>query len=196
MDDTLRSEDSKDSRKLDFPPYRINNFRSTHQIVDGTIALSAMHNDEHATREYDVHNLWSVGITKAAYNGLATTVHPGKRPFIISRSTGIGIGQYAGHWGGDNESKWGALYLSISQALIFQMAGVPMFGTDTCGFGGPDSFEELCARWTQVNAFFPFFRYARLDVTCLVRVADQLTSQKPLRRHACCSRSLRLASSR
>ncbi|WPA97928.1 uncharacterized protein RHO25_002539 [Cercospora beticola] len=158
VDHTLYSQDSRDSRKLDFPSYRINNFRSTHQIIDGTIALNAMHNDEHATREYDVHNLWSVGITKAAYNGLATTVHPGKRPFIISRSTGIGIGQYAGHWGGDNESKWGALYLSISQALIFQMAGVPMFGTDTCGFGGPDSFEELCARWTQVNAFFPFFR--------------------------------------
>ncbi|KAF2214390.1 glycoside hydrolase family 31 protein [Cercospora zeae-maydis SCOH1-5] len=158
VDSTVHAPEKKDSRELDFPPYRINNFRSTHQIIDGTIAMSATHNDKHATREYDAHNLWSLGIAKAAYNGLATTVHPWKRPFIISRSTGIGFGQYAGHWGGDNESKWGALYLSISQAFTFQMAGVPMFGTDTCGFGGPNSNEELCARWMEVNAFFPFFR--------------------------------------
>ncbi|USW59324.1 Putative glycoside hydrolase family 31, galactose mutarotase-like domain superfamily [Septoria linicola] len=148
----------QDSRKLNFPPYRINNFRSSHQIIDGTIPMNAVHNDDQATREYDVHNLWSVGMSKAAYTALATAVHPGKRPFIISRSTGIGSGQWAGHWGGDNESKWGALYLSISQALIFQMSGVPMFGTDTCGFGGPSPSEELCARWFELNAFFPFYR--------------------------------------
>ena len=129
-----------DTRRLDFPPYRINNCRLSHQIIDGTLPLSTVHNDEYATREYDVHSLWSLGMSRAAYNALSTTVHPGKRPFIISRSTGIGSGQYAGHWGGDNESKWGALYLSISQALTFQMAGVPMFGTDTCG----ETLPALC----------------------------------------------------
>lgn len=62
--------------------------------------MNAVHNDDQATREYDVHNLWSLGMSKAAYTALATVVHPGKRPFIISRSTGIGSGQWAGHWGG------------------------------------------------------------------------------------------------
>ena len=71
-----------------------------------------------------------------------------------------GSGQYTGHWGGDNESKWGAMFLSISQALTFMMAGIPMFGTDTCGFSNSvNATEELCARWMELNAFFPFYRY-------------------------------------
>lgn len=76
---------------------------------------------------------------------------------MVSRSTFAGSGQYSGHWGGDNEAKWGAMSLSISQAFTFQMSGVPMFGADTCGFAG-DSSEELCARWMELSAFFPFYR--------------------------------------
>lgn len=37
-----------------------------------------------------------------------------------------GAGQYVGHWGGDNEAKWGAMFLSISQSFIFQMGKMLM----------------------------------------------------------------------
>jgi alpha-glucosidase len=126
------------------------------QIIEQTIALSARHNDEYATAEYDVHSLWSMGVLKTTYNAVKTII-PGKRPFMVSRSTFAGSGQYSGHWGGDNEAEWGAMFLSISQAFTFQMSGVPMFGADTCGFAG-DSSEELCARWMELSAFFPFYR--------------------------------------
>lgn len=49
------------------------------------------------------------------------------------------------------------MVLAISQALSFSIFGIPMFGPDVCGFSG-NSDLELCNRWMQVGAFFPFYR--------------------------------------
>jgi alpha-glucosidase len=58
----------------------------------------------------------SYEIINATYNAL-TSISPRKRPFIIARSTFAGAGALAGHWGGDNQSKWVMMYFSIPQAL-------------------------------------------------------------------------------
>jgi alpha-glucosidase len=92
--------------------------------------------------EYDVHNIWGHTLLKATYQGLLR-VFPGKRPFIIGRSTFPSSGTVAGHWGGDNASKWYYMYFSIPQALSFSLFGIPMFGVDTCGFNGIRPFVFL-----------------------------------------------------
>jgi alpha-glucosidase len=76
--------------------------------VQGDLAVHAVSpNATHANgmEEYDVHNIWGHQIINATYQGLLS-VFPGKRPFIIGRSTFAGSGKWAGHWGGDNASKW------------------------------------------------------------------------------------------
>ncbi|KAF4301915.1 putative alpha-glucosidase protein [Botryosphaeria dothidea] len=148
----LRTTPTPGVRDVNYPPYVIDN-------VQGDLAVHAVSpNATHfnGVQEYDVHNLFGHQILNATYQGLLD-VFPGKRPFIIGRSTFAGSGKWAGHWGGDNYSKWAYMYFGIPQALSFSLFGIPMFGVDTCGFNG-NSDEELCNRWMQLSAFFPFYR--------------------------------------
>lgn len=139
---------------VNYPPYAINNYQQNGDLATHAVSPNATHQD--GTLEYDIHNLFGWGETVATYGALQK-IRPGERPFIISRSTFPGAGTMTGHWGGDNYSKWLYMYYSIPQALIFQLFGIPMMGPDTCGFFG-NSDEELCSRWMQLSAFFPFYR--------------------------------------
>ena len=75
-----------------------------------------------------------------------------------------GSGRTTSHWGGDNTSTWGSMFLSISQALTFMMSGIPMFGADTCGFAGNTDFD-LCSHWMELSAFFHFYRNDNVKAT-------------------------------
>ncbi|KAK3899465.1 exo-beta-1,3-glucanase, partial [Staphylotrichum tortipilum] len=147
-----RTTPTPGTRNINWPPYAINNFHG--DLAVHAISPNATHHG--GAVQYDTHNLFGHQILAATHAALRA-IHPRKRPFIIGRSTFPGSGRYAGHWGGDNDSRWGHLRLSLPQALSMALAGLPMFGVDVCGFGG-NSDAELCARWMGAGAFFPFYR--------------------------------------
>ncbi|XP_077980261.1 lysosomal alpha-glucosidase-like [Glandiceps talaboti] len=134
----------------DYPPYVPNVFGIT--LNDESMCPSAKQN---LSLHYNLHNLYGYTEVSATYRALKNI--RGLRPFVLSRSTFSGSGKYTAHWTGDNLSSWGDLYYSIPAILNFNMFGIPMVGADICGFRG-DTTEELCQRWQQLGAFYPFSR--------------------------------------
>ena len=132
------------------------------KLNDKTICMTSKHFDN--TIHYNVHNLYGYFEAQATHRALLS-INPDKRPFIISRSTFAGSGVFGGHWTGDVKSSWEDMRQSVVGICNFNLFGIPLVGADICGFGGNTSLE-LCVRWTQLGAFYPFMRnHNTLDAT-------------------------------
>lgn len=147
--------------KYDSPPYPTVMTRTggsvSKRISETTICMSGNQTDGvNQYLHYDVHSLYGWSHTVATYKAMRS-MNPGKRPMILTRSTFPGSGKYGFHWLGDNSSKWEHLKMSIIGILEFNLFGVPMVGADICGFNG-NATMELCARWMQLGAFYPYSR--------------------------------------
>ncbi len=131
------------------PPYQINNQNSKQPLNIKTLDMNAMHYG--GVPEYNAHNLYGeciiyymlitlcqiLGFTEAiATCSALETLRPGVRSFVLSRSTFPGSGAHTAHWTGDNRATFEDMYWSIPGILSFQMFGVPLVGSDICGFGG------------------------------------------------------------
>lgn len=115
-------------------------------LATRTLCMTAKH---YLGFHYDLHSLYGIFMAKATRNALLT-LFPKKRPFILSRSTFAGHGQFSAHWTGDVSSDWSHLKSSVAEILGFNMFGIPFVGADICGFSG-DTTDELCLRWHQLG---------------------------------------------
>ncbi|KAG1651834.1 Lysosomal alpha-glucosidase [Nymphon striatum] len=125
-------------------------------MADKSLCMSAIQN---FSTHYNLHNIYGLTQTIATNEAFKSM---GKRPFIITRSTFVGSGYYAGHWSGDVESSWEQMKRSITSVLNFNMFGIPMVGADICGFNG-NTTAALCQRWMELGAFYPFSRNHNTD---------------------------------
>ena len=132
-------------------------------LENKTISMNATHlnqgsylKKEGNLTEFDFHGLSGYLESIVTHDFLNTNLKQ-SLPFILSRSTLFSQGPYSFHWTGDNNADWDFFRTSISEIFNFQLFGIPFVGVDLCGFGG-NTTEELCARWMQAGAFFPFSR--------------------------------------
>jgi len=116
------------------------------------VPVDAKHKD--GTLEFEAHS------TFGHLEGIATKQYfenKGQRAFILSRSTILGSAKYIQHWLGDNWSTFQYMKASVAGIFNFNFFGFPLVGADICGFLG-DTEADLCTRWYQLGAFYPFSR--------------------------------------
>ncbi|KAK1899567.1 Maltase-glucoamylase intestinal [Dissostichus eleginoides] len=136
---------------LNYPPY-------TPKILDEVMYSKTLCMDAKQAwgNHYDVHSLYGYSMVLATEKALQR-VFGGNRTLMLTRSSFPGVGKYSGHWLGDNAANWNDIKWAIPGMLEFGLFGVPYIGADICGFFD-DTSEELCRRWMQVGAFYPFSR--------------------------------------
>lgn len=96
-----RTKPTPGVRNINHPPYAINHFRG--DLAVHAVSPNATHHNGY--QQYDTHNMYGHQLLQNTYAALKSTI-PGSRPFIIGRSTFVGSGNYSGHWGGDNKSRF------------------------------------------------------------------------------------------
>ncbi|XP_053073952.1 putative maltase-glucoamylase-like protein FLJ16351 isoform X1 [Acinonyx jubatus] len=111
--------------------------------------------DGSRVRHYDVHSLYGWAQTRPTYEAVQAVT--GQRGVVITRSTFPSSGRWGGHWLGDNTAAWDQLRKSIIGMMEFSLFGISYTGADICGFFGNAEYE-MCLRWMQLGAFYPFSR--------------------------------------
>ena len=104
----------------------------TYQIHNGNGELdnhALPVNLQHANgmTEFELHNTYGLHESQLT-NAALRSLKPGKRPFILTRSTWVGSGRTVNHWLGDNDATWEQMWLSLQGILQFQLYGVMLVG--------------------------------------------------------------------
>jgi len=121
-----------------------------------TLPVTALHRGHGGGPHGAFHNVYGQLMAEATRDGVAAA-RPGRRPFVLTRSSHLGGVRSAAVWTGDNQSTWQDLRWTIPMVLSLGLSGQPFAGPDLGGFDG-DPEPELFARWFQTGALLPFCR--------------------------------------
>ena len=81
--------------------------------------------------------------------------NPNLRPFLSTRSGGIGVRRFAQTWSGDNRTAFSDLRYCHNIGLTLSLSGMYFYGHDLGGFSGDMPSRELLLRWLQHGIFEP-----------------------------------------
>lgn len=81
--------------------------------------------------------------------------NPAIRPFLSTRSGGIGVRRFAQTWSGDNMTSFSDLRYCHYIGLTMSLSGFYFYGHDLGGFSGNMPSRELFLRWIQHGVFEP-----------------------------------------
>lgn len=131
---------------------------SNFTLESGTLPDDALHrNDEgKAIPHQEVHNIYGLLHTESTRTALEK-LQPDKRAFVLTRAAFAGSQRYSALWTGDNASLWEHIECSMPMLLNLGLSGFSFVGADVGGYRG-DCSGEMLVRWTQLGAFYPFFR--------------------------------------
>ena len=131
---------------------------SNFTLESGTLPDQAVHRSDEgeAIAHEEVHNIYGLLQTEATRTALEK-LQPDKRAFVLTRAAFAGSQRYSALWTGDNASLWEHIECSMPMLLNLGLSGFSLVGADVGGYRG-DCSAEMLIRWTQLGAFYPFFR--------------------------------------
>jgi alpha-glucosidase len=113
--------------------------------------------------EAEAHNSYNLLWAKSIFDGYQRSA-PDKRPFIMSRSGGMGMEQYgAAMWSGDTAGDFGSLAAQMPQQQHMMWSGLDYYGSDIGGFHraalgvSPRADADLNTLYTQWFAYSALF---------------------------------------
>ncbi|NXS41999.1 LYAG glucosidase, partial [Balaeniceps rex] len=150
------SQDGCPNNSLEQPPYVPGVFGG--RLQARTICASSQ---QFLSSHYNLHSLY--GLTEAIASHDCITLYQvgcgvlGLRPPPLPPCASPAAGSFSVGSMPEAPQSPNALCTPSAEVLLFNLFGVPLVGADICGFMG-DTSEELCVRWTQLGAFYPFMR--------------------------------------
>ncbi|MEZ6319230.1 MAG: glycoside hydrolase family 31 protein [Phycisphaerales bacterium] len=102
------------------------------------------------------HNVYGMELNRAAREG-QLLADPGRRPFVLGRSSALGGQRYATVWSGDIGGTWYHVDQSIQNVLNLGLSGQPWSGPDIGGYEN-DIDATMYARWMGIGTMLPFCR--------------------------------------